>query len=125
MTIGKKVTTVDWIITKSTDMTNTFKVIKDAAPFDISGFEFYLAVRKNKSSTSELIFEILNADILQTASIVDGVVDTFTIDVTNSLVNVEQRLDYYEIRSKKISGGDNDVWFNGPFSVEWTLQEAR
>ena len=125
MAIGSTPTEVIWNITKSTDGVVSFTVTdSNSDPFDISGYEFYFVAREYKSPSSTQAIEILNGDIVQSDS-GTGTTDTFTIDITNSLSNLNQRTYFYEIRSKHVSSGDNAVWFNGPLNVEWTVQGAR
>jgi len=123
--IGATPTEIQWNITKSTDLVASFTVTDSAgSPVDISVYEFYFVAREEKNVSSTKVIEILNADIAQSDS-GSGTTDTFTIDLTNTLTDICQKVYYYEIRSKTISSTDNDVWFNGPLNVQWTVQDAR
>jgi len=125
MVFGNTPTEVEWNITKSADVVNNF-VVKDSAgsAFDVSNYEWYFVARDERRSDSTKVIEVVNSSIAQSDS-GSGTTDTFTIDLTNSLTNVSQGRYYYEIRSKKISGGDNDVWFHGNLNNGWTVQDAR
>lgn len=124
--IGKTPTFINWEITKSTDSKIDFTITKadGTTPFDVSLYEFYFVVRTERNDESKKVIEILDADIAKSDS-GSGVTDTFSIDITNSLSDIEQKYYYFEVRSKKTSTGNNDVWFNGYLNVQWTTQEAR
>jgi len=125
MVIGNTPKEIKWVITQATDGINSF-VVEDTNgdPVDISIYEFYFEVRRSADVYSESMIEILNANIAQSDS-GTGTTDTFTIDITNSLSGIAKGTYYYDIRSKVISTGDNDVWFNGVFEVLYSVQEAR
>lgn len=122
--IGKTPTNITFNIVQAKDcVVNITCVDASNNPFDVSAYEFYFVVRANKNSNSTKIFEILNANIAQSDS-GSGTTDTITLDITNSLSNVTIGKYHYELVGKKISSGDNEVWFQGILNVQWTLHEA-
>lgn len=125
MTIGITPTEIDINITKSSDLVLNFTCTDSVGdPFEITDYEFYFVAREEKNVESTLAIEILNADIIKSDS-GSGTTDTFTIDLTNSLLGICQRIYFYEVRSKLTGSGDNDIWFNGNLDIKWTVQEAR
>jgi len=123
--IGTEPTELNLKVTKETDLSISFICTdSNGDPLDISIREFYFVARDKKAITGTKVIEILNAGITQSDS-GTGTIDKFVINLTNALTDVEQRIYYYEIRSKLISGGNNDVWFNGTLDIQWTVQEVR
>lgn len=125
-TIGTEPTEINWKVTKSTDSIIDFVVTKSdgTTALNVTSYEFYFVARTEKNDFSKKVIEILDENITKSDS-GTGVTDTFTIDISNSLSNLKNEIYHFEIRSKKKSNGNNDVWFKGYLIIQWTTQEAR